>query len=59
MQEKLPIFQLSGVSKKFTGTNAVRQVDLDIYGGEVHGLVGENGAGKSTLMRVLAGIYPD
>jgi ribose transport system ATP-binding protein len=54
-----PVVQLLGISKNFTGTNAVRHVDMDIFAGEVHGLVGENGAGKSTLMRVLAGIYPD
>ncbi len=54
-----PIVRMAGISKSFTGTDAVRNVDLEILPGEVHGLVGENGAGKSTLMRVLAGIYPD
>ena len=54
-----PIVRLQGISKRFGGTLAVNHVDLDIYPGEVHGLVGENGAGKSTLMRVLAGFYPD
>jgi len=47
------------ISKSFTGTDAVRNVDLEFFPGDVHGLVGENGAGKSTLMRVLAGMYPD
>ena len=54
-----PIVRMANISKSFTGTDAVRNVDLEILPGEVHGLVGENGAGKSTLMRVLAGIYPD
>ena len=47
------------ISKSFSGTQAVRGVDLDVTAGEIHALVGENGAGKSTLMRVLAGSYSD
>src|SRR5215469_15764256 len=54
-----PIVRMVSISKSFTGTDAVRNVDLEFLSGEVHGLVGENGAGKSTLMRVLAGMYPD
>lgn len=54
-----PIVRMARISKSFTGTEAVRNVDLDFLPGEVHGLVGENGAGKSTLMKILAGIYPD
>jgi ABC-type sugar transport system ATPase subunit len=59
MSERTPIISLKGCTKRFGGVLAVNQVDLDIYPGEVHGLVGENGAGKSTLMRILAGFYPD
>jgi len=54
-----PVIRLSGVSKSFGLTRAVCTVDLEIFPGEVHGLVGENGAGKSTVMRILAGLYPD
>jgi ribose transport system ATP-binding protein len=54
-----PIVRMVGISKSFVGTDAVRNVDLELFPGEVHGLVGENGAGKSTLMRVLAGMYSD
>ena len=54
-----PPIRMVQISKSFLGTRAVRGVDLDVNGGEVHAIVGENGAGKSTLMRVLAGSYAD
>jgi rhamnose transport system ATP-binding protein len=54
-----PVVGLRGITKRFGATLAVRNVDLDLCMGEVHGLVGENGAGKSTLMRVLSGLHPD
>ncbi|MBN2210665.1 MAG: sugar ABC transporter ATP-binding protein [Sedimentisphaerales bacterium] len=46
---------MRGVSKAFGATRALRDVSLDVQGGEVSALVGENGAGKSTLMKVLSG----
>ena len=56
----VPILRLTGVSKSFAGVQALKRVDFDILGGEVHALLGENGAGKSTLMRVLFGVWqPD
>lgn len=55
-----PIIELVGVAKQFGTVQALRGVDLRLYAGEVHALVGENGAGKSTLVKLFAGIHqPD
>ncbi len=54
------LLQVRGVHKSFGPVHALKGVDLDIYPGEVHALIGENGAGKSTLMKVLSGAHlPD
>ncbi len=47
--------RLTAITKSFGGVRALRRVDFDVQGGEVHALIGENGAGKSTLIRVLGG----
>ncbi|HEY0793746.1 MAG TPA: sugar ABC transporter ATP-binding protein [Chthoniobacterales bacterium] len=52
-----PILEVRGVTKSFPGVRALKSVDLRIWPGEVHALMGENGAGKSTLMKILAGAY--
>lgn len=51
--------ELKSVSKRYPGTLAVDCVDLTIYSGEIHALIGENGAGKSTLMNLINGAYND
>lgn len=53
---RTPILQLRGIRKSFGRTVALSGVDIDIYPGEVHAVVGENGAGKSTLVNVAAGV---
>ena len=52
------ILSVKNVIKRFSGTVALKGVDLELYPKEILALAGENGAGKSTLMKILSGIYP-
>jgi ribose transport system ATP-binding protein len=55
-----PVLEMRNVSKTFGVVKALTNVQLTLYPGEVHALMGENGAGKSTLMKILSGAYmPD
>ncbi|MEN3259200.1 sugar ABC transporter ATP-binding protein [Sodalis endosymbiont of Spalangia cameroni] len=53
-----PLLQMKAISRRFGHFYALQEVNLTVYAGEVHALMGENGAGKSTLMKILAGAYP-
>src|SRR5512138_2711986 len=53
-----PLVELRNIRVAFGGIHAVDDVTVDLYPGEVVGLVGGNGAGKSTLMHTLSGAHP-
>lgn len=55
-----PLMELKGIEKSFGPLRALDKVNISIYPGEVHALVGDNGAGKSTLVKTIAGAHqPD
>jgi ribose transport system ATP-binding protein len=54
-----PVLEVKNVSKDFSGIYALKNVDMQIYPGEVTAIIGENGAGKSTLMKIVSGVYTD
>lgn len=55
-----PCLRMRDICKRFGATQALQDVSLDAYAGQVVALIGENGAGKSTLMKVLSGAHtPD
>ena len=55
-----PSLRLSGISKRYPGVQALRDVSLECVAGEVHAVLGENGSGKSTLLKIASGaLTPD
>ncbi|NMM92825.1 sugar ABC transporter ATP-binding protein [Bifidobacterium oedipodis] len=57
MTDKQPIVVMKGITIEFPGVKALDGVDLRLFPGEVHALMGENGAGKSTMIKALTGVY--
>jgi D-xylose transport system ATP-binding protein len=55
--DRVPLVEMNNIRVAFGGVHAVDDVSIDLYPGEVVGLVGGNGAGKSTLIRTLSGAH--
>ena len=52
-----PIYEVRNISKRYGAVTALDDVTMQLYPGEVVGLVGDNGAGKSTLVKCLSGVH--
>jgi len=57
MKTQTPLVEMKNIELAFGGIKAVDDVTVDLFPGEVVGLLGHNGAGKSTLIKVLSGAY--
>ena len=51
------VIEMKDIQKTFLNTIALKNVNFDVYRGEIVTLLGENGAGKTTLMKILYGMY--
>src|ERR671935_5082 len=60
IEQRTPILEAHGISKRFGSVRALEGADFEVYPGEVVALIGDNGAGKSTLIKILSGaLRPD
>lgn len=57
MENKAPILQIEHLEKRFGGLVAVNDVSMNVFDGEIVGLIGANGAGKTTLFNMIAGFF--
>jgi len=57
-ETRTPLVEMRDIQLSFGGVRAVDHASVDLYPGEVVGLLGHNGAGKSTLIKILSGAYP-
>jgi simple sugar transport system ATP-binding protein len=52
------LIETRGLHKWYSGVHALKNVNFEVFKGEVVGLVGDNGAGKTTLIKILSGVHP-
>lgn len=57
-EQRTPVIRVSTLIKKFGSVTVLKGIDLEVFPGEVHALLGDNGAGKSTLIKILSGFHP-
>lgn len=53
----MTVLKVTNLSKSFGGIKALKDISLEVYEGEIIGLIGQNGAGKTTFFNLLTGIY--
>jgi branched-chain amino acid transport system ATP-binding protein len=53
-----PLLRSTGLTRRFGGVVALKDLDLEVHQGEILGLIGPNGSGKTTFFNVVTGIYP-